>query len=494
MTGMAPSVLEVLVENIAKHPAKPALIYRGEEFTYEGVWNRILLASQWLHEHGVREGSRVILCLPNGPEFMFYYFGVHLLRAIAVVVSPESTEETLRWIHADSKATLLLTKSRGLQGPTSAFQVEQIVSQNRFEGSIPKLRTEQTADILYTTGTTGTRKGVVLTHGNILSAARNINSFIGNGATDVEVLPMPLSHSFGLGRLRCTMVMGSTLILEDNLMYPPRVLNDVMEYQATGFCSVPAGFALILRTTGEMLGRAKDHLRYIEIGSAPMPVDQKRTLMRLLPKTRICMHYGLTEASRSTFLEFHSAPDALDSIGLPSPNVQIRILTDAGTDAAVNEAGEILVKGSHIMKEYWRNPELNQTVMVDGWLRTDDVGMRSKNGYLYLLGRKHEIINVGGKKVAPYEVETALNRFPGITESACIGIPDPDGITGEKIMAFLVTNGSPVRFDEVALFLRQQLEPHMMPTVYEILQSLPKTSSGKIQKKSLRTNPETGNA
>ena len=487
MIGRASSVLEVLVENIAKNPAKPALIYHGEVITYEGAWNRILLASQWLYEKGVREGSRVVFCLPNGLEFVFYYFGVHLLRAVAVVVSPESTEATLQWILADSDAALLLTKSRGLRGSMSAFQIEQIVSQNRFEGSIPKLRTDQAADILYTTGTTGTRKGVVLTHGSILSAAHNINSFIGNDATDVEVLPMPLSHSFGLGRLRCTMVMGSTLIIEDSLMYPARVLNDVIEYQATGFCSVPAGFALILRTTGEMLGRVKEHLRYIEIGSAPMPIDQKQTLMRLLPKTRICMHYGLTEASRSTFLEFHTSPDVLDSIGLPSPNVQLRILTDAGTDAAANEVGEILVKGPHMMKEYWRNVELNQTTVVDGWLRTNDIGMRSKNGYFYLLGRKHEIINVGGKKVAPFEVETALNRFPGITESACIGIPDPDGITGEKIKAYLVTNGSEVRFEEVAQFLRQQLEPHMIPMVYEVIQSLPKTSSGKIQKRLLRT-------
>src|SRR5438093_1298245 len=160
------------------------------------------------------------------------------------------------------------------------------------------------------------------------AAARNINDFIGNTADDREAHVLPLSHSFGLGRLRCQMLAGGTLVMTGGLVPPTQVIGAMGRWQATGLAFVPAGWSFLWKLCGEQFGEFAAQLRYIEIGSAPMPIEEKRRLMELFPKTRICMHYGLTEASRSAFIEFHSSKERLHSIGRSSPNVRIRIVDE----------------------------------------------------------------------------------------------------------------------------------------------------------------------
>jgi long-chain acyl-CoA synthetase len=347
------------------------------------------------------------------------------------------------------------------------------------------------ADVLFTTGTTGDPKGVVLTHHNVRCAAENINRFIQNTADDREVVPLPLSHSFGLGRLRSNLLAGGTIILIDGFTFPAKIFQAIEHWNATGIATVPAGFTVLSRLTRNKIGQYARQLKYIEIGSAPMPIEQKRRLMELLPNTHICMHYGLTEASRSTFIEFHESAEKLISIGRPTPNVEVKILDPGGRECPPMESGQIVVKGGMVMKEYWRNPQQSAQALVAGWLRTGDYGYRDEEGYVFLQARESELINVGGRKVSPIEVERLLEARGDIDSCACVGIADPKGITGEAVKAFLVAAAGPQQKrpddSELTEYLRDKLEPYKVPVAYEWIESLPMTASGKLQRQQLKT-------
>jgi long-chain acyl-CoA synthetase len=340
---------------------------------------------------------------------------------------------------------------------------------------------DEPADILFTTGTTGRRKGVVLTHRNIAQAAINISAFLRSEPADIELVPISLGHSFGLGRLRSMARTGNTLALEPGLTNAARIVKRLVELRATGLALVPAGVELALRLTKDYLARAAGHLRYVEIGSAAMRRQTKETLMRLLPETRLCHHFGLTEASRAAFIEYHSESDHLDSIGRPSPNVEMAVWDESGRQLPPGEHGELVVRGGMVMKEYWRRPDLTAKTLRGGWLRTGDWGYRDADGYYHLVGRRKEIINVGGWKVSPEEVERAINAYPGVAESACVGIPDPQGVTGECVAAYVVS-AAEIPQGDIVRWLRERLEEYKIPRSWKRVAAIPKTSSGKIQR------------
>jgi long-chain acyl-CoA synthetase len=339
------------------------------------------------------------------------------------------------------------------------------------------------ADLLYTTGTTGLPKGVALTFGNLSAATENINRFIGNTADDVELLALPVSHSFGLGRLRCVLSQGGTLVLLSNFASVKKFYGEMERCQATGFGMVPASWAYLKKMSGNRIGNYAGQLKYIEIGSAFIPLEDKLLLMNLLPNTRICMHYGSTEASRSVFIEFHREKEHLQSIGKADSNNHIIIADESGTELPDGQEGEICIKGKHVCSQYWKEDrEKFASDFFNDYFRTGDWGYRESDGYLYLKSRKKEIINVGGKKVSPVEVEEILNGMDGICESACTGIPDPGGVLGEVVKAFIVCDNESPSDEAIVRYMQSKIENYKIPVMIERIPEIPKTSSGKIQR------------
>jgi long-chain acyl-CoA synthetase len=256
------------------------------------------------------------------------------------------------------------------------------------------------------------------------------------------------------------------------------------DWNATGFACVPSGFAVLFKTGGDKLGGFRKSLRYIEIGSAAMPLEHKRLLMSLLPETRICMHYGLTEASRSAFIEFHGAADRLDSIGKPSRGVQMRIVDANGGECATGQMGRMVIKSPAMMSGYWQDPEGTAQAFLGDYLITGDVGHRDADGFLYLDAREKELINVGGREVSPVEIEALLETHPAVAECACVGVPDPQGVTGMAVKAYLVARpGVEIpKSTGLAKHLRGKIEPYKMPRAFEWIPQLPHTASGKLQR------------
>ena len=320
-----------------------------------------------------------------------------------------------------------------------------------------------------------------LTYDNEAAAARNINDFIGNTRNDIELLALPVSHSFGLGRMRCCLSQGATLILLGSFANVKKLFRTIEEENVTGFTMVPASWRYLKKLTGNKLGDFRNQLRYIEMGSAFFSKEEKDELAGILPHTRVCMHYGLTEASRSTFMEFHQDAIHMNSVGKASPHTEIKILDENGTECDANQEGEICVKGEHVTHGYLALPVADS--FFGDYFRTGDWGYKTEDGYVYLISRKKELINVGGKKVSPIEVEEQLLKIPGVEDCACIGVPDAEGLLGEVVKAFIVKEkDSNMTFADINDQLSGKLEAYKLPVFYEWIDIIPKTQNGKIQR------------
>lgn len=476
--GRAGTLLGTLCATAEREPERPALVQADGAISYGDLVERIAGAKGALQDAGVRPGDRVLLCASNSAAVPIIYFAIHAAQAIAVLTAPDTPAAALAAIadRAQPRVTLLDRNDVTLEFPTLSA-VELATHRATPEFDYPNLNAP--ADLLFTSGTTGRKKGVLLSHANTVAAARNISDFLGVRSSDVQAVPLPLSHSFGLGCVRSMAWAGHALLIERGLVNPAGMLKRMSRFGATGLAVVPSGLDVIRRMTGDALGGLRDTLRFIEIGSAPIAPDLREWLIDLLPSTRLCHHYGMTEASRSAFTEYHADAGRTGTIGRASPNVTITILDEAGQPLPVGEAGEIAISGDVVMSEYWLDPELSAARLGPHGLASGDLGRLDDAGYVYLLGRRDDVINVGGRKVVPDEVEELLRTHPAISDAVCVAMPDP--VLGHCVEAHIVRDGA---VDAAVLleWLRPQLEDYKLPRAFIDIDVVPKTTSGKIQR------------
>lgn len=481
------TVEEQIFQNSVKQPNRIALITPAEQVTYAQLWNRCLLAATNVkRKYGLNRGDRIILSASANIDFIYTYFGIHIAGGVCVPIDPDTNETRFGFIKQSTKPVCTMGTLHKVEGTETVSFSEVLTTCDEIE-PYRQPEQEQIADVLFTTGTTGAPKGVALNHRNLAAAALNINTFIQNTADDVELLALPVSHSFGLGRVRCVLSKGGALVLLGTFASMKKFFGQMEQYHCTGFGMVPAGWGYIKKMSGRKIGQFADQLRYIEIGSSFMSIEDKELLCELLPNTRICMHYGLTEASRSAFMEFHSEHDKLNTAGKASPNVEVKIFDAEGNEQPVGAEGEVCVKGEHVTCSYWNEPpERFAKDFYNGYFRTGDAGCLDEEGYIHLKSRIKEMINVGGKKVSPMEVEDILNTIPGIEDSACVAMPDPEGVMGELVKAFIVSKDESLTDGAIIEALKPKLEVYKLPAVIERIEAIPKTASGKVQRLKLK--------
>ncbi len=484
------SVIETLGRRAALHPERDALIASDQRVSYGELWARVMTAAYELANCGVGHGDRVLLAAPSVPAFAYGYFATHLLGAVAVPVDPHAPMPRRDELIQRTQPVLAFGIEASAQSTArcSWKAIDELdalpVQQRDFRP--PAL--DSLADLIFTTGTTGRPKGVRLTHRNVAAAASHINAVIGTTEGDVEVVPIPLYHSSGLGRLRCNMIAGATVVLVEGFRLPGEIFAALERHAATGLVGVPAGFAVLLRSGERGLGPFADRLRYIEVGTAPMLLEHKRTLMKLLPRTSLFMYYGLTEASRSTFIEFHRDSAHLETVGMPAPGVRVEVRDESGKACDPGVRGVLWICGPHVSSGYWDDAELSAASFADGWVRTCDVAHVDEAGFIHLHGRQDDMVNVGGFKVSPDEVERVLAEHPAVLEAACIGVPDPRKIAGHVVRAYLVAAAGQAQATDAELsrWVARQLEPYKVPTQYRWIATLPRTASGKLVRPALR--------
>lgn len=478
MKGISHSpILKAICYHAEETPDKVGIYtIEGNAITYSALLINIRRAGALLSSQGIGKGDRVLLSAQKEVEFIYFYFASHMIGAINVVVDSKNSREHIDYIASVTNPAI----SIGVEASScNCFLYPDIALPDTImDAGCVGMSESDAADIMFTSGTTGNPKGVILSHYNIASSAANINSFIGNTYEDVELLGLPICHSFGLGRLRCNMLLGSSVALHNGFANLKSVFDAFEKYKVTGFGMVPAVWAYIRKFSGSRIGRYASQMKYIEIGSAAMPLSDKEILIELFPNTRVCMHYGLTEASRAVFTEFHESKENLDSAGKAvCDKVEVKIMDENGNELPANKEGEVCIKGNMVIKSYYI-PDDNRKAFFGEYFRTGDWGRMTEDGMLYLVARKKELINVGGKKVSPIEIEDALAEI-GVGESMCIAEKDPDGVLGEIPKVLLVKGSFSFTIDEIKDKLRNMIEAYKMPKFFEVVDSIPKTESGK---------------
>jgi long-chain acyl-CoA synthetase len=484
--------METLPSFIEEHakltPEKVAVIFEGESLTYQELNRRTNIVRDFLLKH-TKKNDRVGVMLENSITFLEYYFGTLKAGCISVLFGPNISDKNLLFEIEDCSPSFLFYEKKyarrieriGELSSTKALCIDNFTPPEA-DVSVRDVLPDDFSTIIYTSGTTARPKGVLLRHRNVVQATMNIQEFMGQQPDEIYFNILPLSHSFGLGNVHTTFMVGGTVVIERNAINIPKILSRMKELRVTFFAAVPATLKMICDNFGERLFACKD-IRMLVSNTNEMPVSVTETLLRELPNTKFFYYYGLTEASRSTFILFNEATEKKLSVGKASPHTKIEI-RDGKDVMGPGEIGEVCIAGPHVIDAYWKNLAASDTI-VDGWLHTGDMGYLDEDGYLYLHGRKDDIINIAGEKMSPLEIEELVKDVDDVHDCAAIGLPDEE--FGEKVHLFVVSDKSADDLQEqITQAVKGKVESYKVPKSLEIVESIPKTDSGKVQRVQLK--------
>lgn len=441
-------LFQTVFQACERHPEKIALIAGKEEVTYSELCCSIRQAAALIRLKGFMAGEVIKLAAVKEPHFVYMALGAMMVGVIAEMIDPQSDDERFSYLP------------------------EEIFDMSPLSEEIRGLKETDVIEIIHTTGTTARPKLVCLSHSNVFWAAKYTSDAMQNDEEDVEVVAMPLHHGFGLRRLYLTLMNGATAVLLPNLANVKLLLNTIETCQVTSLGLSPAAWWYIRQISGTRISKFASQLRHIEFGTSAMSLETKHDVLAMFPHARICDNYGLTESNRSTSLELHDTAH-LDSIGKP--------IADSVRVKAID--GEICVQGRQTMVGYW-DAEDNEGAFDDGFVRTGDCGYVFGDGYVYLTGRVKEMINVGGEKVSPAEVEETICRL-GVGD--CICVPHPHDMLGETVKAFILKGSTNLTIEQIDDRLRSILPPYKCPTIYEWIDTIPVNALGKKQRRALST-------
>jgi long-chain acyl-CoA synthetase len=492
-------------ENIQRYGEYEALAFEGRRLTNVDQQRAACRVAHALRRLGVGPGDRVVVMLANCPEVMQSYGGILRLGGVIVPVIFLLGEAEVAHILADSEAKVVITSSDmvwkvekqigvlptlrhvllvdgGGAGPERLRSYEEEISResDRFE-PVPRAETDL-AVILYTSGTTGTPKGVALSHGNLESNARASASLYELDRDQWGVGVLPLSHSYGLTVMNAGHILGTRGALL-RWFNPEEVLKTIQEFRAEAMSGVPTMFVYLLNYP-DASQYDTSSMRIWGSGAAPLPVEIVEPFERRFGG-KLLEGYGLTEASPVVSVHRLSGVRKLGSVGQPLPGVTVSIRDDGDRALPAGEVGEVCVKGPNVMMGYYRNPEETARTIRGGWLRTGDMGRLDADDFLYIVERKKDLIIRGGFNIYPRDVEEALYAFPKAAEAAVIGMPD--ALMGEEVLAFVVLRpGQSATAGEVIAFCQGRLAKYKCPKEVRFVDALPKSPVGKILRKELR--------
>lgn len=505
---MEPVLLhEFLSRSADRDPSAPLLLQGNARVSYGELATDAHRVARLLLEEGVRRGDRVGVLDDNGPFYVAAYYGALEAGAIAVPLNTHLDPHSLRTQLVDCEARALAAGTRfaelARRSIEGAPSVELLLSPAPIEakvrvrtrldwssldgGSAPKvpLLDLDRASIVYTSGSTGKPKGATLSHLNLVANTRSIVRYLGLTAADRMLVVLPFFYVYGKSLLNTHVAAGGSLVLENRFLFPQLAVDAMEREEATGFAGVPSTFAILLDRTNVARKRLPA-LRYLtQAGGAMAPATIRRVL-DTFPGTKLWVMYGATEAgARLTYLPPEDLPRKIGSIGVAIPNVEMRVLRKDGTEAAPNEEGELVARGSNIMEGYWNDPEETARVLDGNGYHTGDLGRRDEDGYFWVLGRTREMIKSGAHRISPKEIEEAILEHPDVSEAAVIGVGD--ALLGEAIRAYVVPRaGAAVSGEQIGTFLKDRLAAYKIPGRFVTLEALPKSAAGKIRKDRLR--------
>lgn len=488
---MKKSVVQYVSEHAKATPDKPAVITAERTLSYSELFGYVKGYAAFLKKSGVKKGDIVLVRATQDAEYPVIYLGIHLAGGIVTSLERTTPDDGITEVARQIDAKVIIADAFETDYPALCIERSGVFEKAKAnaDGDVPVFPEENdSADILFTTGTTGSSKGVELSHRALVATAENLIYGCEYKENTVIIVPGPLNHANAIRKFFTSMVNGSTIYILKG-MTNVKAFFTALDYdcEKIACCLPPAAIRTIFQLTRDRLGNYSDKIDFIESATSPLPEPDKIKLCELLPNTRLYNNYGSSESASVCMYDYNKYKGKDGCIGKAMPNSKIIIVDDSKQEieSSKDNMGLIACIGDVNMKGYVNEPALTKEVLVDGVVYTNDIGYIDEEGFIYIAGRQGDVINVGGLKVAPTEVESAVLGYEGIAD--CIVIAVEDRITGNALKLLVVLEeGTDFNFRALREYLSKSLEAFKIPTKYEIVDHVERTYNGKINRKFYR--------
>ncbi len=479
------------IYNCNKKSAKGiALSFYEQEVTYAELENNVENYARYLLQLGLKAGERVAIALSNCPEFIYSYLGITRAGGIAVPLNLLQTPRELAFMILDSGSRFLLSNEaigrafRRLPEQTFTTIILDEVCRREISSArpaeFPEVDSQNICTFLYTTGTTGQPKAVMLTHTNLIANVRDMDEVSDFSQEDNFLAVLPMFHSFGWATsVLLPLYLGCTITILDNFR-PKEILQILSDKGITVFCGVPSMFSVLLKLRRQV---NFPRLKYAFSGGDSISAENMIDFEKKF-ETSTIEGYGLSEASPLVSLNPILGVRKIKSVGVPLPGVEVKVIDEEDNELPAGEVGELIARGPNIMKGYYNREEETRSALRGDWLYTGDLAYKDHDGYLFIVGRKKELIITAGFNVYPREIEEMLEEHPSVKETAVVGVPHT--VKGQAIKAYIILeDGCAADKNELFRFLKDRLAVYKIPEVFVYKTELPRGASGKILKRML---------
>lgn len=477
----ARSIVRCIWAHSEATPRKTAIIATDTTADYATLWRMVTSTAKLLRDSGIGVGDRVILEAGHTVEYLALCYGIHLLGAVLVPVEHEAPPSRVEEISKEIDPALVLTGEHPLAMLGASLDNLPEVSWDAQDFPAEDMLQE----ILYTTGTTGKSKGVMVTHGIQMNMCESQNAVLNYSRDNMWLIPTPMNHAAGLRKTHMSMVWGSSVLLVNGMKDLKLFLESMRKYRVTSLYLPPSGVHYILALAAKELAQFDDQLDFIYSSSAALPDGDKERLIATLPHVRKFDAYGGSEVGAAFYIDYNAVRNDNGCVGRPNPGVESFIVDEDYNpiESSPSNPGIIAIKSNTVTAGYWNEPELTKETIRDGVIYMSDIGYFA-DGYLYLVGRRDDVINVGGLKIAPTELEDAAMRHPMVDECVCVPYDDP--FYGRVVKMYVCLNpGYTLDAKALTEHLIDRVEAYKIPKYIEQIDAIPKTYNGKIDRKRL---------
>ena len=482
------SIVKSIYDHSLSQPSKTALIALDRTVDYATLWRMVAGMAALLKEKGLNKGERVILEANHTVEFLVMCYGIHLAGGVHVPVEHAAPADRVSAIAEEITPSMILAGEHPLEN--FSVTLDDLAA---YDGPVPEFPTEDMLqEILFTTGTTGKSKGVMITHYGQMNMCESQNAVLNYSIDNVWLIPTPMNHAAGLRKTHMSMVRGSTVLLMAGFTNLKLFFDNIKNHHVTSIYLPPSGVHYVLMLGAKELAKYDEQLDFLYSSSSALPGGDKEKLISLLPNVRKFDAYGGSEVGAVCYIDYNAVSGDTKCVGKANPGVDIYIVDEHYNrmeNATKENPGIIAIRSNTVTAGYWNEPEMTANTIQDGVIYMTDLGY-IENGYLYLVGRRDDVINVGGLKIAPTEVEDVALRHPMVDE--CVCIPYEDRVYG-RVVKMLVKLNEDHQLDTAALseYLGEKLEAYKVPKYIVAIDEIPRTFNGKIDRK--RIIAEHGN-
>ncbi len=494
---------QIANDSLEKYGEYPATRYEGRDLTNKQQLEYACRLATVLKARGVKPGDRVVVMMTTCPDVPAAFQAIWRIGGVIIPIMPQLIPPEVKYIVENSGAEIVLTipllapvvsaATKDIKacreilvcGASDVERVTDISSEIKQAAIYTDLAEKEYKDLavlVYTSGTTGNPKGVMLAHGALIDNAKCVSELFKDGGRSRSLMVLPMSHVYGILLMNVAAILGhSTAML--SRFDPEEVLRTIQDYKVERISLAPTMLVYLVNHPAREKYDCSS-LKYVTAGSAPLALELQEQFMRLYG-CRVADGYGQSEATCAVTSYRDEEDLVLGSAGRALPGVEMCIMDDEGNILGPNETGEICIKGSIVMLGYWNNPEATSETIIDDWLHSGDIGHMNEGGYVFITDRKKDMIVKGGENISPRQIEEAIHKHPGVAECAVFGVPD-EKFQEEIAVAVVPKPGQTLSDDEIVAAALKEVTKFKKPKYVTFKEELPKNSNGKVLKRTLR--------